>query len=47
MMVDTAVEVITVVGFAAAGDGFMLNRRLRFSISGFWVVVVTIEFKST
>ena len=46
VMVDIAVDVITVVGLAA-GDGFMLNSRLRFSMRGFWVVVTAIEFKST
>lgn len=45
MTVDTAVEVITVVGLVEVG--FMLNSRLIFSIRGFWVVVVIIEDRST
>lgn len=45
VMVDTAVEVTNVVGLGG-GDGLMLNRRLRFSTSGFWVVVIT-EDRST
>lgn len=34
VIVDMAVDVTTVVGLAA-GDGFILNSRLRFSIRGF------------
>lgn len=44
MTVDTAVEVITVVGLVVVG--FILKRRLIFSIKGFWVVVI-IEDNST
>lgn len=42
--VDTAVEVITVVGLVVVG--FILKRRLIFSMRGFWVVVI-IEDNST
>ena len=44
--VEMAVEVMTVVGLMGE-DGLMLNKRLRLSIKGFEVVVVTIEDKST